>query len=49
MLGTVVLPVTCKKASPVLSAETCKELNLVIRVHGILKESPDAKEQLTKR
>ena len=36
------------KASPVLSAETCKELNLVKRVHEILKESPDAREQLTK-
>ena len=31
-----------------MSAETCKELNLVKRVHEILKESPDAREQLTK-
>ena len=61
VLGTVVLPVTCKsktynikfyvvdvKASPVLSTETCRELNLFKRVHEISKESPDAKEQLTK-
>ena len=36
------------KASPFLRAETCKNLDLDERVHGILKKSPGVEEQLTK-